>query len=620
MLTKKKLEEESKIESSDEELRKDKKAIDQLKSYKKKFEPRWYLSNAFYEGVHFTFGTKDKDGNWNRVPTPKGKTMREIPKAKKQIDSLRNMLLKVKQRPVTYPDMNVIGIDAQKDPEKAKNEEQQAIRQGKYVEYFMNEKMKLERHLKKLVRYAELYNVGYIQIINDNGKKEFAVYDPFEISVYPTISNIDEYPVCVKHIGKRIDDLKGNEMYDQTIIAEIENTVKSGKYSDSQFKDSMMKERYGNAPDDLVMVDELYKIVKVAKTTPSETEGEPDVETGDEEYKCKIKSYIGTRKVREELTKLSRIPMSMFCWGDEAYATSKMEDMMPLNKAYDVFISKLEQKAKKLDTGRIIIQKGEDAKVLTTNDGEFIRYKRVKPEVMEEASVPNAFMEAISLVEGDLKEQGVSVAAMSTLPAGVQAWRAIETLKESDYASIGIQMDNLNECLTDLTEKLIEMLAYDITEFETVQIPMAQGKTEAFKVIGKRGADALTAGGEALPADVVVIDPNRLTKVEIESSLAWTEQGKKDMAIDLVGKQLIPVEIALDMLKVGNTQEIMEKLQAQSTMNKSMIDMPDFKLLPPELQQAVARYLADGGQITDKGGGVNNNGGGAGQPPVAVAQ
>ena len=211
------LSKEDNVISADEQERIDTEKIKTLKDYKKRFEPRWYLVDAFWEGFHFTYGTKDKDGNWLRVPTPKGKTIREIPKAKKQLLSVRNMILKVKQRPVVYPDRDVLNqMTSKEEKEKA---ELEAKRKGYYLGWKLNEDMKLGRHLKKLVRFSGMYNAGYIQILNDGDKKEFAVYDPFDISVYPTISNINEYPCLNKHISIRKRELEQNEVYDQTIVS-----------------------------------------------------------------------------------------------------------------------------------------------------------------------------------------------------------------------------------------------------------------------------------------------------------------------------------------------------------------------------------------------------------------
>lgn len=621
----------------------DRQSIDQLKSYKKHWEPRWYLSQAFYDGVHFTYPKKDATGNWQRRSEfGKNKVIREIPKAKKQLDSIRNLILKLKQRPVVYPDSNIIIAD-NVDPKKQEQEKDAAELQARYVDHYMNKVMKISRHKKKLIRYAELYHVAYIQILNENGKKEFAVYDPFEISIFPTISNVNEYPMLAKHVSHRFEDLVGNDLYDQEVIAKIKQTATakgSGQYSGSIYKDSYMRERYGNAPEDNVLVDELYQIVRVkvgednqvvddeelykqefiasnpAQPNEDGTMGEaPEVPQLKTEERLRVRAYIGTEKVRDQITNLSKIPISMFVWGDEAYATSLMEDLMPLNKSYDIFMSKLEHKAKKLDTGRIVMQKGEDAKILTTNDGEFMRYKRFKPEMMDEAGVPNAFMNAISMIENDMREQGVAMTSAAGLPTGVEAWRAIESLKEVDAGSIGTQLDNLNECLTDLIEKLTEMLAYDMTEVENVQMKDEQGQMQTYRVVGKRGADIMTQGGGAMNPNTIVIDPNRTTLVEIESDLTWTKEGQRYFVLDLVKEGILPKETALETLKFGNTKDVVAKLIQESSYGKSMIDTPDFQVLPDELKKQILTILANG--APQGGSAIPQIGGGA---PPAEAQ
>ena len=603
------LDKETNNTTVDEAVKSDRKNIDQLISYKKNWEPRWYLSMAFYEGVHFTYPKKDSAGNWQRKNTVgKYKVIREIPKAKKQLKSIRNLILKLKQKPIVYPDTNV--IESTSDKKTIKKEEDKALAQARYIEYLLGEKMKLNKFKKKLIKHAELYSCSFIQILNENGEKEFAVYTPFEISIYPTISNVNEYPMLAKHISHRFEDLKGNKLYDQDAITRVEKNHKKGEYSKSIYMDSYMRERYGKAPDDTVIVDEIYKIVKVKVNSEDEVvedeklylKENPEAEIQTVE-RVQITAYIGKEKVRDEVTKLTKIPISIFIWEDEAYETSLMEDLMPLNKAYDIFISKLEHKAKKMDTGRYAIQKREDTKLLTTNDGEFIRYKRFKPEVMPEAGVPNAFMETINLIEEDLKEQGVALTNASSLPQGVEAWRAIESIKDIDYSSIGSQQDNLNECLTDLTEKLVEMVAYDMVETETVIMKDENGKKQPYKVVGKRGADIMSENSD-VDEDLIVIDPNRTVKVEIESDITWSEDGKRGLTLDLVKAGILPKEMALETLKFGNQRDIVQKLIEEETYGKSIIDSQEFKLLPVELQQAILKYLAQG----------------AGTPPIPGAE
>ena len=579
--------------SNDDEAIKDRKDIDQLVSYKKHFEPRWYLSRAFYEGVHFTFPKKDNTGGWIRKNIAgKFKVIREIPKAKKQLNGIRNLILKLKQKPVVYPDTDIIDTD---DKENQEKEKEQALLQSRYVEHVLNEDMKLSKFKKKLIKNAQLYSCAFIQILNDGDKKEFKVYSPFEVSVYPTIGAMDDYPMFSKHISKRFEDLKGDGMYDQTALAQIEKNYKDGIYSNSVYLNSYMREKYGEPPKDTVVVDELYKIVKVEIDENGDMQGDKGEEfvPAKKVDRVQITAYIGTTKVRETITNLSRFPMSIFIWEDEPYETSLMEDLMPLNKAYDIFMSKLEHKVKKMDTGRYAMQAKENTKVITTNDGEFIRYKRFKPELMAEAGVPNAFTEAVNFIENDMKEIGIALTNASSLPTGVEAWRAIESVKELDYGSVGTQKDNLNECLTDLAEKLVEMIAYDQVETKNVIMKDEKGIEQNYKIIGQRGAD-ITKLDTNNTKNLIVINPNRNIKIEIESGVTWTEQGKRGLTLDLVKEGILPKEMALETLKYGNIRDIVQKLIEEETYGKSIIDSNEFKLLPVELQQAIIKYLASG--------------------------
>lgn len=561
------------MEKNDEKKSEESKLIERLKQYRKKFEARWYIASAFYDGFHFSWGKQDNDGNWIQTPTPKGKVLRMIPKAKKHLNGIRNMMLKIRLKPVVYPDKQVL-YDMSDDPEAIKAEEEQAAKVGSYVDHKMMEELKLMTHRKKLIRYAQLYGHSFIQLINNgDGNYELEVLDPFEMSVPFGINQIKD--VACKHVSKRLSELKENKKYDQDALKTIEASL-SGKYSDSKFKESMLSEKYGNAPDDLVLIDELYKVV---------------------DGKVIIKSYIGQELVKEEKTNLTRISTSMFVWDDESYQTSLMEDFMPLNRSYDMLVSKLEHKAKKIDTGRILMQKRETMKPVTTNDGEIIRYSRIKPEIMQESQIGQAFISILQNLESDMREQGVAISTGGDIPAGVKAWRAIEALKENDYNGIGQQIENLQDCLTDLAEKFVDMVASELVTTEVVQVPKAdeQGKTEVFGVIGKQGAEVM----QNKPDSLVVVDPNRKVKVEMESTLGYTEEGKRGIILELIEAQLLPAEMAIEMLRFGNTRDIIKKLEEQQTKGQSLIDMPDFKLLPKVLQAAIAQYLSQGGVIND---------------------
>ncbi len=618
----------------EEQTTKDREKIDKMRGYKAIFEPRWYISSAFYDGKHFTFGKKDKLGNWLSAAQPKNRTIREIPKAKKQIQNMRNMVLKPKRKPVVYPDMNVIGM---LDGEEMRVEENHAKQQAKVVQYYWDEVIKVKRYYKKIVRLAELHSHAFAQIVNEGeGRYKLEVLDAFDGSCHPTITAIKDFPVFVKHVSKTLKELRECGWYDSKALDEIEQNLGDGKYSASSYKQDLMVEKYGKADPDNLLIDEMYELVlvpsqqypagsvpaKVADTTgggypdgTDEETKEPKAESeegeGEMDQRVRIVSYVHQTKIGEQIIPLSRLPIAMYVWGDEAYETSVMEDMMPGNRVYDNIVSKLEQKVRKLDTGRMLVQKGEDAKVITTDDGELIRWKRVRPEMMEEASLTNTVLEALNRTESDIKEAGVSLTSSADIPAGVEAWGAIESLKESDRESLAVPMDNFDEFIVELTESLVEMIAYDAVDVNYARYKNDNGTTEQIKYIGKRGADVYKKMGVELPSDVVVINPNRTVKVEMESALAWTETGKKKIIMELstmmanAGSPL-PPDVILDLMDVGNTAEIVDKIKYFQTFGQSLVDMPDFKVLPLELQQAIARYLSQGADVS------------SGRPPVSA--
>jgi len=234
---------------------------------------------------------------------------------------------------------------------------------------------------------------------------------------------------------------------------------------------------------------------------------------------------------------------------------------------------------------------------MTSSDGEIIRYKRVKPDIIPEATLSNAYSAIIQIIEGDMKEQGVAIASGADLPSGVSAWRAIEALKASDYESIGNQIDNYIEFLTDLTEKLVDMIAADQAE-EVVEIPKGGGDSEAFKIVGKSIFEE-RENKDQIPDGLIVVDPNRTIRIEMENNAGWTEAGRRDLIIELVGADLMPKETAVELMKVGNTREIIKQMEIEMTKGHSIIDMPEFKLLPVEIQQAIVQYLQQGGIIND---------------------
>ena len=93
--------------------------------------------------------------------------------------------------------------------------------------------------------------------------------------------------------------------------------------------------------------------------------------------------------------------------------------------------------------------------------------------------------------------------------------------------------------------------------------------------------------GENAPT---VLKQSYRIKCTIENGLSYTEEGKRDTLRELFQGGIIDKRTLLEGFKFGNIEELMDRTNAESGV--SMIDTPDFGILPPELQQTIVQYLA----------------------------
>lgn len=539
--------------------------IRNLRKSKDNMLARWMINRAFYENSHFTMGELDKQGNVVKISGKK--PYREIPLATDQIDGMRNMLLANKPEPYIYPDDKIVS-QAEMDDDKFRQMVDAEINVwGKAIEYLLEEEIKLKTILKTLTKNTLLYSTSYIQTYHDGDKYCMDAYDVFDISIYPTIKKIDDYPYLVKHIAKPLKSLKLSKRYKDIDFDKLKERLTENKYFSDEMKNSLYAGKFGYADPETVIIDELYAL---------------------EDAGLAVYSYIHDELIDAQApteTKLKKMPFSMFLSGEEPYEMAMIEKFIPLNKTLDVLITKLERRVKRLDGGRLAIQSSEPIKIVKTSDGEFIRYKRTAPTQLPEENYPSTLINLIGIIQQLFSSLGVNAAVSSAgIPKGVEAWRAIESLKQSDYGKMENITQNLGECLTDATEKLVELVSVTEVTPRNIVIPKTN---QRISIVGSAGKNLAGEG-------TLVFNANKRLKVSIESGLTHTPEAKRELVIQLVGAQLLPRELAVEMLKIGNTREIMDKLNQDLVAGKSIVDAPDFQVLPKKLQMAIVQFLQGG--------------------------
>lgn len=164
---------------------------------------------------------------------------------------------------------------------------------------------------------------------------------------------------------------------------------------------------------------------------------------------------------------------------------------------------------------------------------------------------------------------------MSTLgkiPTGVKAFRAIESLKESELSNLDIPLKMFRNTVKSIAELYLDY-AHDYFVNPKTVYNTESGEPDYFDIIGQGGIDARKRLNEQVPQATPIKKDYKL-RIEIDNRAAFTEEGKKAQILDLLGS-LTPfiqggfitpdfVKILLKELtesfKVGSIQEVMQAL------------------------------------------------------------
>jgi hypothetical protein len=239
--------------------------------------------------------------------------------------------------------------------------------------------------------------------------------------------------------------------------------------------------------------------------------------------------------------------------------------------------------------GRYLKHKLSNISRLVNEDGEIVEYDSVPPQPMEIPSLPNFLFVHTNNLEKWIEESGITTAALGKVPRGVRAYKAIESLKQSDFANLRVPVMKLQDVVQRLTEKIIDLAATHYLLPKTIYRMGDEDQPDYFKVIGEEGLNHPLGRELAEREKAIVIKKSFRVKASIENALSYTEEGKRDTLRELYSAGIIDKRTLLEGFKFGNISEILER--AKEETNVSMIETPDFQLLPDELKQHILEYL-----------------------------
>jgi hypothetical protein len=446
------------------------------------------------------------------------------------------------------------------------------------------EDQRLKEKLIQMVILTAKHGISFLQIWPDYVTNEIRsqVYDAFDIYLAGSGDDIYASPSIIKAAPKLIKEIKANEIFDE---AQLRKLDADNKYASSEIKQAYMQARFGTGPN--AQYPTIIQKESFAKEYLSDDNWDLAKEIGEDngalEGKSKGDQIIrhtfsaGGVWLKDEYTDLEEYPFVDYRMEPGAiYQTPLIERFIPANKSLDIVSSRVEKYANTMISGIWLKRKGENFQISNIPGGQIAEYETTPPTQMQMASVPGFMFNFMQYLEGVIEEQGASTSAMGQIPSGVKSGTAIESLKQTEYANLKIPTDMLKDTIERIGKRMLEV-GHKWIDPQSVQT-MDEGNPDYFKVIGQKGIDKRKELGFPIPEEFIPIKKDYGVKVEVESGMGYTTEGKRNTMQQIVTFMTTMAQqglISQDAVKVlmqkfldtfgfGATQEFMEAMDTST--------------------------------------------------------
>lgn len=580
------------------------------KDSRRNFERRWYDNNFFDDGYHFRYLSRSQNkivdlSEKSTLYTP----MRAIPKASRQIRGVANLLVATDPTPVVYPEkVDMTRYPVQQEYQLAQQQAQDvAKKSGQWLEDVFKEQDIVEKLAFMAILTAK-HGISFMEIWPDSVEEKIRtqVFDAYDVYMRGDLTELEDCSFVGKGVPKLISEIKANKNFDQNQLRFINP---DNKWASSEIKEAYLKARYGgyrNLDKAASLIQNEYFLKEYI--TEYNIDRIKAQENGDDILKTR---KIGDQVIRhvfaagaiwllDEYTDLPGYPFVDFRMEPgPLYQVPLIERFIPLNKSFDMMLSRAERYSHNMVTGSWSKRQGEQFEINNTAGGQILEYVNTPPVQNQIASIPPFYFEIMNMMQSLMEEQGVTTTAMGKIPRGVKSNAAIESLKESEVANLVIANRRMNMTVKKIAEKCLDIAdKYYITP-KTVYY-LEKGKPTYFEVIGasamqrRKKAKIETKGG------LVPLKGDYKVDIEIESGMGFTKEGQKAAVNQLIQQMFnfaqagminqdalkVVIQRYLEIYQFGSTAEFMENLENAPQQNMSEQQIQQTKV-------AVMEVMAD---------------------------
>jgi len=227
--------------------------------------------------------------------------------------------------------------------------------------------------------------------------------------------------------------------------------------------------------------------------------------------------------------------------------TSWLERLIPLNRSIDLTLAQIEAWIRATAIGRMKRKTGTQVERITNASGEFIDINGPLDSI-EWLNVPEIGatpFQFLTLTEELMTTIGATTVSVGKIPKGARAgYKMVESLKASEMSSIQHAVRLFEDFLEHTAETILSFIAIFGDHPLGVNFP---NNTFAELV----GTEYASQFQNVIP----VSDIDFGVDVKIESGLAYTPEGRQEVATQLYQLGMIPAETALELMGLGGDLE-----------------------------------------------------------------
>lgn len=467
----------------------------------------------------------------------------------------------------------------------------QARYSGKLLDYYFDH-LNLKKKIKETVIQGLMFSVGGPwQIIYDNEKKEINVWlvDPFDFYFDPLAEELEEAEFCIKAVRRPLYEIIYNQEFNK--FARREVTGGEARLAVSEYKQFMLQAlkyvtQFNREEAPSVILFEGYFRVR-------------DEETG----KAHLRKVVWTDQnqiplICEDLdtNEYDFVIYHADLNPKEIYGESWMKHVMPINRVINSLESSVFDYNYKVAKGRIVVDRDSGVRAIHNVHGEIVSKNRgAEVRAMDMPPLPVAVSAQIDRMNRYAEDiGGAHDASLGRVPAGVKSGIGVAELKQADATSQDDLVDNLEDFLTLVGQKMLKKMAENYNEVKVIQdLGYREQDAKYFAVAGpsyKQKKDKIPGHENQVKIgpdwlDIVKLSEDNNVRVTIGSWLGYTKEMMQEKTLKLLQLGAIDQKTFLRLWEFGEVDQIVEQTRVEY-MFKSKLGQQqgDMKQVDPNIE------------------------------------